>query len=136
MGLFNDDLNKTAVAMGKVIKLLDDVQGKLSWDNDLYEHKEALYMIAYFCRVGILERIENNLWSMNMSIAVPTDMFKFKKVTLATALMQTVVRLKEIVQNDVYLKNEINEILNREKFFYEFVSIFSEEQMKQLNKSI
>jgi len=136
MGLLKDDLNKTAVAMGKVIKLLDDVQGKLSWGNDLYEHKEALYGIAYVCRVGILDRIEKNHWSMNMPIAIPSGIFKFKKMPLATALMQTVVRLKEISQQDVTIENNVNDILDGVGFYHEFVSIFSEEQMAQLHKSI
>jgi len=136
MGLFNNDLNKTAIAMGKVIKLLDDVQEKLSWDNDLYENKEALYLIAYVCRVGILERIEKNNWFLTGPISIPSGIFKFKKVTIAQGLMLTVIRLREIVQNDVFLESNVAEILERERFFHEYVSMFTDEQMKQINNSI
>jgi len=136
MGFFNNDLNKTAIAMGKVIKLLDDVQGKLSWGNDLYEQKEALYMIAYVCRVGILDRIESNNWFMTGPISIPSGFFKFKKVTIAEGLMQTVIRLKGISRNEEFLEKNVDEILERKQFFYEYVSIFTEEQMRQLNKSI
>ena len=55
---------------------------------------------------------------------------------METALMETVVRLKDMVNNDVSLKNDVNQILNRERFFHEFVSIFSEEQMRLLHKTI
>ena len=136
MNLFNNDLNKTAIAMGKAIKLLDDVQGKLSWDNDLYEQKEALYLIAYVCRVGILDRIEKNNWFMSGPISIPSGLFKFKKITIAEGLMQTVFRLKEMVIDDVFLESNVNEILERKQFFHEYLNIFTEEQLKQLNKSI
>ena len=140
MRLFNDDLNKTAVAMGKVIKLLDDVQSKISWNYDLLEHKEDFYGIAYICRVGILDRIEKNNWLMTSQISIPSGIVKFKRETIATGLMKTVVRLKDMVKDNVSLENEVNGILDRTRLFHEYVNflsnILSEEQMKQFNKSI
>lgn len=140
MRLFNDDLNKTAVAMGKVIKLLDDVQGKMSWNYDLLEHKEDFYGIAYVCRVGILDRIEKNNWLMTSPISIPSGIIKFKRDTIATGLMKTVVRLKEMVQNDVSLEIEVIGILDRTRFFHEYSNflsqIMSEEQMRKFMNSI
>ena len=140
MRLFNDDLNKTAVAMGKVIKLLDDVQGKMSWNDDILDYKDDFYGIAYVCRVGILDRIEKNNWLMTSPISIPSGIIKFKRETIATGLMKTVVRLKEMVQNDASLEMEVNEILDRTRFFHEYknflLATFTEEQMKQFNNSI
>lgn len=68
------DLHKVAVTVGKVIKLLSELQLIVSSGNDVYAHKEDFCVIAYMCRVGILDRIENNSYmlSPNLSIRIPT----------------------------------------------------------------
>ena len=125
MGLFRDELNKTAVVIGKVIKFLDYyAQGKLSWyDHEGIDRNRLLVLsyIAYLCRVGILDRIERNYWSMTMPISIPLGLFKFKQVTLAIAMMQTVVWLKDIVVQDEVANKMVNDILDRGRFYHEFL---------------
>ena len=116
------DLNKVAVCMGKVIKLLSDLQPIISNGDDVYEHKEDFCCIAYMCRVGILNRIENNHYMRNPTILIriPTGLFSSKKETIDSGLNLTIGKLKEIVSKDVVTANCIDDILNHRGVFYEF----------------
>ena len=51
------DLNKMAVCMGKVIKLLSELEPQIIGRNEVYEHKDDFCCIAYICRIGILDRL-------------------------------------------------------------------------------
>lgn len=119
------DLNRIAVAMGKVLKLLSELESNLKNGDDIYERKEDCYLIAYICRKGILDRIENNTYMLNplLPIRIPTGLFSFKKETMTSALSITVGKLKEIVSRDYLTKMYVEEILNKEKMFYEFERI-------------
>ncbi len=116
------DLNRIAVCMGKVIKLLSELQPMISNGNDVYEHKEDFCCIAYMCRVGILDRIENNSYMRNPTtpIRIPTGLFSSRKETIDSGLNLTIGRLKEIISKDVVTSNYVNDILNHQGVFYEF----------------
>lgn len=118
------DLNRVAVCMGKVIKLLADIQPKIRNGNDVYDYKEDFCCIAYMCRIGILDRIENNSYmrNPNVPIRIPTGLFSSKKETIAGGLYLTVGKLKELVSKDVVTESYIEDILNRHTLFYEFES--------------
>ncbi|WP_278598713.1 hypothetical protein [Butyricimonas virosa] len=116
------DLNRIAVCMGKVIKLLSDLQPIISNGNDVYEHKEDFCCIAYMCRVGILDRIESNSYMRNptIPIRIPTGLFSSRKETIDSGLSLTIGKLKEIVSKDIVTASYIDDILNHRGLYYEF----------------
>lgn len=130
MALFNDNLNKVAVNVGKVMKLLDRLESQVIRGNDIYEHKEDFMLIAYICRVGIIERMCN--LSLNSLIFIPLGLFKTKKMTIGIALEHSIGRLKEMVNKDVVTYEYIEHILDRKGVFYEFDKIIPQEVKKQL----
>lgn len=120
MALFNDDLNKTAVNMGRIIKMLDNLEKTINDGGDFLENKETFFVIAYVCRVGILDRIESNIWSLKQPINIPTGLFSFTKETIDSGLKLTVERLKSISQKNDYTNKAVNSILAKQEAFYIF----------------
>jgi hypothetical protein len=116
------DLNRVAVCMGKVMKLLSQLDPIISNGSDVYDHKEDFCGIAYMCRVGILDRIENNSYMLNpmLPIRIPTGIFSNRKETITSGLNLTVGKLKEMVSKDIVTEGLIYDILNRKGFFYQF----------------
>lgn len=118
------DLNKVAVSMGKVLKSLSELEPKIRNVDSLEEHKETLFVLAYMCRIGLLDRIENNTWmKMEVPIRIPTGLFSSRKETISTGLMLTVGKLKEIVVGDIEMGNIIESILDKQEAFYELEKI-------------
>jgi len=119
MGLFNDDLNKTTVMMVNVIKGIKQLNIKSEFDVD--DKENELCVLAYFCRVGILDRIERNKWSLMHPIAIPTGLFGMKNTTIANGLELTVGKLKELSKKAIFSSAEryIEEILKREGYFWD-----------------
>lgn len=123
------DLNKVAICMGKVMKLLSDLQPAIIDGNDVYEHKDDLCCIAYMCRIGILDRIEGNNYMSNpaLAIRIPTGLFSSRKETMASALNLTVGKLKELVNRDVVTSSYVNEILDKRGTFYAYDKVLPED---------
>jgi len=131
MGLLDNDFTKTATAISKVIKLLDEYNGKVRNGDDVYTYKDDFCFIAYFCRYGILDRIEKHNWPQNGEINIVFSLFKIKKITLAEALMLTVGTLKKIVEDDSVTADRVEQILQKNSYFYEIDKMFTKEQKKQ-----
>lgn len=119
------DLAKVANAMGKVIKLLDELQPTLKGYFSIENHKEELMVIAYICRTGIIDLIEENKWMQNndLPVTIPMGFFKSKKTTMENALDMTLGRLKMCCEdnNSVYII--IMDILRKGTSFYKLQSI-------------
>lgn len=115
------DLNRVAICMSKVIKLLGELEPNIRCGGDVYESKDDLCCIAYMCRVGIIDRIENNSYMLNpfIPIRIPTGIFSSRKETMSSALNLTIGKLKEIVSKDVITENYIEDILNHRGCFYQ-----------------
>jgi hypothetical protein len=110
------DLNKCAISMGKVIKLLAELDAKTTNGNDVYENKEEFLMLAYICRVGILDRIENNSYiGMEVPIKIPTGLFSSRKETIYSGVNLTVGKLNEIVRMDIVTQNLVDGILKKNR---------------------
>ena len=115
------ELNKLAIEMGKIIKLLSKLEPKIKNSNDVYEYKDDLYFIAYVCRVSLLDRIEKNSWmQMTTPVAIPMGFFSIRKETISTGLMLTVEKVKKIASINFEIRSDIKSILEKEYFFYEF----------------
>lgn len=59
------ELQKISISMGKVYKTLSTLSGKIQDNLDVYDNKEDFYVLAYTCRVAILDRIQANDWIPN-----------------------------------------------------------------------
>lgn len=116
MGLFNDDLIKTAVAMANVIKALNQLNIKSGFD--VSDKQGELYVLTYITRVGILDRIEKNKWSLMNPITIPSGLFGVKKTTIANGLDLTVGKIKEMAKEDFIVEENVDEILKKEHYFW------------------
>ena len=116
------DLNRVAISMGKVLKSLSNIEPYIKDGNDVYEHKEDLCSLAYFCRVGILDRIEKNSYMANsfLPIRIPTGILSSRKETMASALNLTVGKIKQLASLNDEVNAYVNEILDKGNLFYEF----------------
>lgn len=128
------DLNRVAVCMGKVLKMLNELENTIKSGDDVYEHKEDLCVLAYICRVGILNRIEKNNYMANprLPIRIPTGIFSSRKETMESALNLTVGRLKEIVSKDVVTEHYIEDILNHQGVYHEYERILPDKFKQSL----
>ena len=128
------DLNKIAVCMGKVIKLLSEIQPQITCGNDVYDHKEDFCCIAYMCRVGILDRIGNNVYmsNPNLQLRIPTGLFSSRKETIASALNLTIERLRELTSYDVLTNHYVEDILNKTGVFFAYDRILPEKFKQQI----
>lgn len=128
------DLNRVAICMGKVIKLLSNLQHQIINGNDIYEHKEDFCCIAYMCRIGILDRIENNNYMRNptLTIKIPTGIFSSRKETINSGLNLTINKLKEIVSKDIVTENYVEDILNRRGAFYQYENLLPDNFKRSL----
>lgn len=114
------ELNKVAIIMGKVIKLLSEMEPKIHNANDVYDEKEGFMIIAYLCRIGILDRIENNSWIRpETSIRIPTGIFSSRKESISSGLMLTVDKLKKMVSKDFITEEIVEDVLNHRGYFYQ-----------------
>ena len=128
------DLNKVAIAMGKVLKLISELDPIIYNGDDVYDHKDDFCVIAYICRIGVLDRIENNHYMLNpmLQIRIPTGILSNRKETMASALNITVNKLKEIVSADVVTENYVEEILNKGRAFYAYDRILPDKFKKSI----
>lgn len=128
------DLNKVAIVMGKVLKQLSELEPVINNGNDVYDKKDNFCIIAYICRVGILDRIENNSYMLNptLPIRIPTGIFSNRKETMTSALNITVGKLKEIVSKDVVTENYVEDILNKRGAFFQYERIIPDDFKRNL----
>ena len=120
--------------MGKVIKLLSELESQITDGDDVYMHKEDFCCIAYMCRIGILDRIEANSYmrNPNLPIRIPTGIFSLRKETMTSALNLTIGKLKQIVSKDTVTSNYVIEILNKIGVFYAYDNTLPDSFKRQI----
>lgn len=132
MGFFNFspgiDLKNTANMMSKIIRMLSNLETRSR--AYIRDNHEGILLTAWMCRVGILDRIEKNGWSPAQTIFLPP----FKKITIAEGLMDTVVKLKNIIDYDDMLSLAVDDILQKGDGFYEFEKNLTENQKRDYLK--
>jgi len=115
------ELNKCAIAFAKVFKMISELENKMYNNFDFEEYKRELLVLAYICRVKILDRIEKNEWmAPEVPITIATGLFRTRKETIYSALDKSVGRIIEISDIDDNLTKTIKDILERGDSFYEF----------------
>lgn len=130
------DLNKVAIAMGKMLKVLPSLEAKGIDFFSIDSNKEAFFTLAYMARVGILDRIEENSYMRNgnLPISIPLGIFKSRKETIDSALDITVGKLLEITEGHNQVHSIVNNILERGEAFYEFEAMFPPEVLSKLRR--
>ena len=128
------ELNRVAICMGKVTALLDDMQPFTTDSDTIYENIEDFCIIAYMCRVGILDRIKANSFMRNpmLRISMPLGIIKFTRVSMEKALELTIDRLTQMVKDDIVTSNVVNEILLKGESFYSFEKLLPDDLKKKL----
>lgn len=120
MRIFKDDLNRMVVTVANVTSLLNKLETQMTSYFDTFNHKEELFSCAYIIRVGVLNRIAKNNWSLTLPVYIPQGLFRTYKTNLIGALDMTVDRLKRMVEEDALVSDYVEGILERNKFFYDF----------------
>ncbi len=87
--------------MGKMLKVLSELEMKGTDFFSINDNKEGYYMLAYMARVSILDRIESNPYMQNpsLSITIPIGIFKTQKETIGSAMRITVDKLFRFAKN-------------------------------------
>lgn len=130
------EFNKCAVNMGKVLKMLENTETQIKSSYDLISQKEELLVIAYVCRVGIMDRIEqypswvNNNWT----VRIPTGIFSHKTRKMEEAIEMTVGKLLQLTSNNREINEIIESVLSRGNVFYEFENMLPFSFKQELNK--
>ncbi len=128
------DLNKVAITMGKMLKILPLLEGKGTNFFSIDSNKEEYFSLAYMARIGILDRIEENSYMRNgnLPITIPLGIFKSRKETLNSAINITIGRLLELSEEHNKVHFIVNDILKRGRSFYEFESMLSPDILSTL----
>lgn len=128
------DLNRVAITMGKMLKLLPALEDKGLDFFSIDDNKEEFFTLAYMARVGILDRIEANTYMRNgrLPITIPLGIFKSRKETMETALDLTIGKLLELTEGHNWVNSIVTNILERGKSFYEFEALLPPEVRSKL----
>lgn len=132
MGFFNKlfnstkDYNRIANAVSNVKVMLDNVEYNDETDMD------AFLIIAWICRVGVIDVIEKNNWPMAYRLFIPIN-GHHTRMTLNEAYMMSVGRLSikagELGNNKI--KDAIMNILDKGEWFYKI-----DQQIPESKKAI
>ena len=127
-------LNKIAISMAKINKMLDELEKKITTRTDARAHWEDLVLYAYICRIAILERIDEHRGHLteDTPITIATGLFRTRKETMESALELTVQRLCDIASLDNEVSINVERVLRRKGKFDEIDGMYSDEQKQKL----
>lgn len=118
------DYAKMANAVGNVKAILDNIEQSYTAD------KEVFLIAAWICRVGIIDIIEKNNWTMNYKLLVRINGCNVS-ITFHEAYLMTIGRLSIKAEEQ---NNEIKEcvlsVLGKRDWFYQIDTIIPDEQRK------
>lgn len=118
------DYNKIANAVINVKVLLDEVEYGRQFDTSKY------LIAAWTCRVGVIDVIERNSWSMTNQLFIPFNGHQ-TKMTLNEAYLMSIGRLTmKVGEIDDEVKEVVLSILDKKEWFYKIDSQVSDEKKK------
>jgi hypothetical protein len=130
MGLFSkffkhtEELNKLANAVANVKKLLDDIE------NNSYTDLGDWLVIAWVCRVGIIDIIENGDMLMSYKVYIPINGHN-TPMTIQEAYLMSVGRLSfKSGQLSGEYRDAISSVLDKGYMFDEIDNIIPEDKKK------
>ena len=114
------ELNKVAIVMGQVLHALKELEPQLKTSYDVYNEKESLVVLAYMCRVGILDRILNTTYLQNpeLPIVIPLDIIRVRRETISTGLEITVGKIQELASKDPEVEEMVDSVLEKGEMYY------------------
>lgn len=115
----NNDLKMAGVAIGKILLMLNELESKISNSTDVYNNVEEFATLAYFCRIGILDRAEKNKWDELTPITIRTGFFSTKKTTLESGMQLTLGRIYKLVEMDLSTEGCVLDVINKRSLFYD-----------------
>ncbi len=123
--IFSDskDYAKIANAVANVKALLDESELNLDVENYL--------IVAWICRIGIIDVIEKNNWPMTYKLFVPINGYH-TRMTLHEAFLMSVgrVSIKIGTLSDDKVKDAIQNILEKGEWFYRIDSQIPNEKRR------
>ena len=127
-------LNKIAISMAKINKMLNELEKKITTPIDVRAHWEDLVLYAYICRIAILDRIDEHRGHLteDTPITIATGFFRTRKETMDSALDLTVQRLINIASLDNEVGLNVERVLRRKGKFGEIDGMYSNEQKQKL----
>lgn len=126
------DLNRVAVSMGKVLKMLEGLENQLKHQS-IEENKETIFILAYACRVAILDRIEANPWMKGSTpIKIPLGLIRCRKETIESGLQITVGKIEDIASSDYEIYNAVEDIFSKGPTFYQLQAMIPPEYLQKL----
>ncbi|MBO7444846.1 MAG: hypothetical protein J6T86_00340 [Bacteroidales bacterium] len=118
--------------MGKVHKMLDELESQLKRQS-VEENKETIFVLAYACRVSILDRIEANPWMRgNTPIKIPLGLIRYRSETLESGLQITVGKIDDIASSDYEVYNAVQDIFSKGPTFYQLQALLPPEYLQKL----
>ena len=109
------EFNNLAKAMNGLNVMIQSITPKLT-HFDPIEIEEEVLIMAYICRKGILDRLEQYNWPITSMITVPT--IEKNRITLAYALQQTIGKVS-LIADQIGLTKAVQEIFEKGKSYYE-----------------
>jgi hypothetical protein len=100
---------------------------------DSHDLKEGIYLVAYAARKGIVDRIDKYDWNMEGPILIPA--ISPNNITLDTAYANSVLLIKDL-SRELNLELEVEGILEKQNFYYEFESMLPKEVINQIDKLV
>ena len=129
------DLSRVAVTMGKIIKLLDELEKEIYSVTDVEEHWDDLCLFAYICRLGIMDRIQANPYMLRnpaCPIKIPTGLFGTRKETIESGVELTIGRILKIAGRSRNVEIEVESVLKKGRRFMEIDSMYNSEEKRKL----
>ena len=110
------EFNNLAKSMNGMNVMIQDLIPKIKRSDDYSEFTEAILVLAYIARKGVLDRMEQYNWTMDAKIIVPT--IDRGRITLMYAYSQTVGKL-QILAEQLDLSNLVEEIMEKGDAYYQ-----------------
>ena len=120
------DYTKMANAVGNVKAILDDIEKSYTTID-----KETFLIAAWICRVGIIDIIERNNWTMNHKLLIPIN-GHYINLTFHEVYLMTIGRLsiKAEEQGD-NIKEMVLDVFEKGDWFNQIDAIVPYEQRKR-----
>lgn len=122
MGLFTKGIeyNKLAMAFNGMFLIVNEIDNKAKSrisEAEFDKIPDELIMLAYLCRINIVNRMEKYDWGLMTPIKIPN--ISSSRITLMQAYNMTVDKVS-ILAMDLEMTDVIQSVLEKGEHFYKF----------------
>jgi hypothetical protein len=128
--------NRCAINMGKILKLLDDLERNVKSEISCKVHKNEILATTYICRAGVMDKIiENPSWMRNnLTIRIPTGLFSSNKIKINEAIESITDRILAISSNQNEINRIVENMLSKGKAFYQYEEMIEDDLRIEITK--